>query len=108
MMTNITFSLPERTVKRLRKKASESGGRKGSISGIVDEALSTYLDALEESARVETFTATRGEEVVAQAGSLKELAAALREKKVDWRSVLITSSLPLEPSGHLGIRVRPA
>jgi Arc/MetJ-type ribon-helix-helix transcriptional regulator len=108
MLTNITFSLPEKTVKRLRKRVKESGGKKGSISEVVDEALSTYLDALEESARGETFMAVRGEEVVAQARSLKELAAALLEKKVDWRAVLITSSRPLEPVGHLGLRMRPA
>ncbi|MDG7007265.1 MAG: hypothetical protein JRN06_03340 [Nitrososphaerota archaeon] len=107
-MTNVTFSLPEGTIRRLRKRADESGGKKGAISEMVDEALTYYLDNAEASSRGETFTATKGGVVVAQAGSLRELAALLKANQVDFRSVVILSGSPLEPVGHLGLRVRPA
>ncbi|MDG6985117.1 MAG: hypothetical protein JRM73_00015 [Nitrososphaerota archaeon] len=107
-MTNVTFSLPERTVKRLRRQAAESGGRKGAISEIVDSALTAYLDSAEEARRGETFAAKRGEEVVAEAGTLKDLADALKRKGIDWRSVRIVSSEPLEPVVHFGLRLKPA
>lgn len=107
MLTNVTFSLPDRTVKRLRSRAAKSGKRKGAISEMVDTAITSYLDRT-ESAQHETFTARRGAEAVATAGSLEELAAALRAKKVDWRSVEIVSSEPIEPVVHLGLRTRSA
>lgn len=108
MMTNVTFSLPERTIRRLRKRAEESGGRKGAISQVVDEALTNYLDAMDSRRRKETFVAKRGDEVVAEADSLERLAEILRAKKIDWRKLLITTSAPPEPVVHLGFRVRPA
>ena len=108
MMTNVTFSLPEKTVKRLKKKASEGGRRKGAISELVDDALTTYLDAQEASSKGELFTARKDDGVVAEATSLRALAAALKERKVDWRSVVISSSVPLDQEGHLGLRVRSA
>jgi len=108
MMTNITFSLPEKTVKRLRRRAAEGGGRKGTISEMVDAALTTYLDAADSSAMGEVFTAKKGDEIVAQAKSLKALSDELGAKGIDWRRVIILSNRPLEPAGHLGLRVRPA
>jgi hypothetical protein len=108
MLTNVTFSLPERTVRRLRKRAAESGRRRGAISSLVDEAINGHLDSLEATARRPSFTATEGDRVVARAETLDALAAALRSKKVDPRSVRIVSSEPLEPVGRMGLRVRPS
>ena len=105
-MTNVTFSLPERTVKRLRRHAADLGGRKGTISGAVDEAISRYLDSMEPRAGQPTFTAFRGETCVATAKTLEKLAAALKAEGVDPRSVRIVSSEPLEPVGRVGLRVR--
>ncbi|MDG6910200.1 MAG: hypothetical protein JRN08_07500 [Nitrososphaerota archaeon] len=107
-MTNVTFALPERTVRRLRRRVAERGGRKGAISELVDQALTVYLDGLDDLSRGEVFYAKRGETLVAEAASLEELVEALKARKVDWRTVLITSSAPLGPAGRLGFRVRPA
>lgn len=106
MMTNITFSLPERTVRRLRKRAEQLGGRKGVISEMVDDALTAYLDSAEDSAKGVVYTATKDGKAVAVAGSLRELADALRAKGVDPRSVAILSNEPVEPVVHLGLRFR--
>ena len=107
VMTNVTFALPDRTVRRLRKRVDRLGGRKGLISEIVDDALTAYLDSAEEPKGV-AYTATRDGETVAAAGSLKELAGALKDKGVDPRTVTVLSSEPVEPVVHLGMRVRRA
>ncbi|MDE1854274.1 MAG: hypothetical protein KGI38_11095 [Thaumarchaeota archaeon] len=104
-MTNITFSLPAKTIRRLRRRAADTGRKKGVISELVDEAIASYLDALESSAEGQTFTALKGERPVAEGKSLQELASALRARGVDPRSVRIVSSEPLEPVGHMGLRV---
>ncbi|MDG6976132.1 MAG: hypothetical protein JRN27_08590 [Nitrososphaerota archaeon] len=102
-MTNVTFALPDRTVRRLQKRAAELGRRKGVISEMVDAALTSYLDQAESAARNETFSAVNEGRAVASAGSLAELARKLRAMNVDARSVLIVSSEPVEPVVHLGM-----
>jgi plasmid stability protein len=106
MMTNVTFSLPEETVERLRRRAAASGKGKGAISELVREALTRYLDSLEASVKGQTFTAFKGDEIVAKADSLKKLAGALEGRGVDPRSVRIISSEPLSPVGRMGLRAR--
>jgi len=106
MLTNVTFSLPEKTVKRLRRYARDSGKKKGVISELVDAAIRKYLEELAAPIGRQTFTAFRGEKAVAQAKSLDELATALKSRGVDPRSVKILSSEPLEPVGRIGLRVR--
>jgi hypothetical protein len=105
MMTNVTFSLPERTIGRLRKRAAATGKKKGVISELVDAAITSYLDNLESPTGSQTFTALKGERPVAEAASLQELASALRSKGVDPRTVRIVSSELLESTGHMGLRV---
>jgi metal-responsive CopG/Arc/MetJ family transcriptional regulator len=104
-LVNITFSLPEETVKKLREVAKRVGGaRRGAISELVDVAIKEHLEEVESRIKQEEFRATRGNEVVARAGSLRELAATLERRKVDPREVLIVSSSPLEPSVRTGLR----
>jgi len=106
MLTNVTFSLPEGTVKRLRKRAKDSGRKKGAISEMVDEAIARYLDTVETPPPNLVFTALRGRTPVARAESLERLAALLKSKGTDPRSVRIISSEPLEPVGRFGLRIR--
>lgn len=106
MLANVTFSLPDETVKRLRKRAADSGRKKGVVSQIVNEALTRYLDALDAPGESPLFTAFKGGSSIAEAKSLEGLAKALKSKGVDPRSVRVLSSEPLEPVGHLGLRVR--
>lgn len=107
MMTNVTFLLPEETVRRLRRRAADRGRKKGVMSDMVDAAITAYLDRTETARRV-TLTAKKGDEVVAVAGTLEELSKVLKAKRVDWRSVMILSSEPVDPVVHLGLRTRPA
>lgn len=107
MMTNVTFSIPEGTVRRLRRCAAESGKKKGVLSEMVDEALTSYLDSL-EGAKTETFSAVERGETVATARSLRELAEALRARGTDPRKVRIVSSEPVPPVAHFGLRLKPA
>jgi Arc/MetJ-type ribon-helix-helix transcriptional regulator len=108
MLTNVTFALPDKTVRRLRKRVDQLGGRKGLVSEVVDDALTAFLDSAEESARGVVYTASKDGSVIATAGSLKDMAEALREKEVDPRSVTILSSEPIEPVVRLGLRFRRA
>jgi hypothetical protein len=107
MLVNVTFSLPDETVKKLREAAGRTGeSRKGAISALVDAAVNEHLRDLESKARREEFSALRGTQTVAKAGSLRELAAILESRKIDPRGVLIVSSYPLEPSVRTGPRRR--
>ena len=107
MMTNVTFALPDKTVRRLRKAVKESGGKKGAISQFVDQAITYYLDAADERAVPETWVAKGGDDVVlAESDSLESLAQMLKAKGVDWRKALITTRSPPEELIHLGLRMR--
>ena len=106
-MVNVTFSLPDETVKKLREAARRAGGaRKGAISELVDIAVREHLKEVESRTKHEEFRAMRGNEVVAEAVSLRELASALERRGIDPREVLILSSSPLEPSVRTGLRRR--
>lgn len=102
---NVTFSLPEETVKRLREVARRTGeSRKGAISEFVDAAIREHLREVESKLRHEEFWAVRGKDVLVAAGSLKELASALEKRAINPRDVTIMSSFPLEPSVKTGLR----
>ena len=106
-MVNVTFSLPDETVKKLREAARRAGGaRKGAISELVNVAIREHLQDIESRIKHEEFRAMRGNEVVAEAVSLRELASALERRGIDPREVLILSSSPLEPSVRTGLRRR--
>ena len=105
MLVNVTFSLPEDTLKRLRRAAKEvGGGRKGAISEIVEAAIREHLREVEATTAREEFRALQDENVVARAPSLKGLASELKRLRLDPREVLIVSSAPLEPSVRTGLR----
>jgi len=104
-LVNVTFSLPDDTVKRLREAARHGGRRrKGAISEIVDAAVRQHLLDVESKGKEEEFRALRGDKVVARAGSLRELASMLERRKINPREVLVVSSSPLEPSVRTGLR----
>jgi Arc/MetJ-type ribon-helix-helix transcriptional regulator len=104
-MVNITISLPDDTVKRLRRAVKERyGGRKGAISGLIREALEEKLGPQEVATLPTLFKAYDGEREVAEAPGLDALASALRGRKVDPRSVRIVSSAPLRQVIRAGLR----
>ena len=104
-MVNVTFSLPEDTVKRLRKVALRRGkGHRGAISELVNVAIQEHLAEVESRDVKEEFRAAREGRVLARASSLRELAAELRRLRLDPRDVKIESSTPLEPTVRTGIR----
>jgi hypothetical protein len=105
VLVNVTFSLPDETVKKLREAARNAGGRrKGAISEIVDAAVKEHLKLVDSRVKQEEFRALRGDQVLARAGSLRELASMLERRKINPREVLIVSSSPLEPSVRTGLR----
>jgi hypothetical protein len=105
-LVNVTFSLPEATVKKLREAARRGGRRKGAISEIVDSAVRQHLQEVDSRVKHEEFRAMRGDQVLARAGSLRELASVLERRNINPREVLIVSSSPLEPSVRTGPRRR--
>jgi predicted DNA-binding protein len=104
MLVNVTFSLPDETVKRLREAARRTGRSKGAISELVDAAVREHLRDIESRTNREEFRAVRGSQALARAGSLRELASLLEKRKIDPRKVLIVSSIPLEPTVRTGLR----
>jgi len=105
VMVNVTFSLPEETVERLRRFA-KTRGKRGSISEVVSAAISEHLRDVESLRQDEEFFALEGSKEVARAASLRGLAAKLQAKGIEPRSVLIRSSLPAKPLARTGLRGR--
>ena len=106
MLVNVTFSLPEETVKKLREVARRAGGKRGAISDLVDAALKEHLQEVEAKSLSQEFRASRGDLVVARAASLRELASLLEKRGISPRDVLIESSIPLPASTKTGLRRR--
>lgn len=104
-MVNLTISLSEETVQKLRKTVRERyGNRKGAISGMIEESLKQKLDSFELPQSSQTFKAVKSNRVVAEAENLDTLAKRLREINVDPRSVRILSSRKLAPIARTGPR----
>ena len=104
MLVNVTFSLPEDTVKRLRKAAAVAGrGRKGAISELVDAAINEHLSDIQTAPPLR-FCATKDGKVIVSAPTLMELANELKRRKLDPRDFIIESSAPLEPLVRTGLR----
>ena len=104
-MVNVTFSLSEDTVKRLRQASqAAAGGRKGAISEFVEAAVLEHLSAVETGVEGEVFRAAKDGRVLASAPSLRALSQALKRLKLDPREVQIVSSAPIEPLARTGLR----
>ena len=108
-MVNVTISLSEDTVRRLRRTIRDRyGSRRGALSGLMEEALVEALDRLDAPREQERFRAVRGTALVAEANDLDELAGRLKQLKVDPRAVRILSSRYLSPIARAGLRARKA
>lgn len=106
-MPNVTFALSEETIRRLREAVKESYGlKKGSLSHFVEEAVNAMIDRLETQRAPELFRAYAGEEALAEASNLEDLARKLREKSIEPRSVIIVSSHGLPLVARAGFRAR--
>lgn len=104
-MVNVTVSLPEETVRMLRRAVKERyGGRKGALSGLVREAVEEHIGSIEAVPPSAHFKGYDEERLVAEAASLDELASKLREHGIDPRAVRIVSSTPLRQVIRAGLR----
>ena len=103
MLVNITFSLPGETVERLRRFA-KAYGRRGTISEIVDAAITDRLEELEARDSKIEFWATRQSKEVARGESLRALASKLKSLGIDPRDVEVSSSTPIKPLVKTGLR----
>jgi Arc/MetJ-type ribon-helix-helix transcriptional regulator len=104
-MVNITISLPEETVRRMKRVVKERyGGRRGALSGLVREAVEERIDWLEAPRPKIHFKASKDGRTVAEADGIGELASKLRALDIDPRTVLISSSSPLRQVARAGLR----
>ncbi len=102
-MGMLTISISDEVEEKLRSIVKgRYGSSKGAMSRVIEEALRVYFSMLEKRKKV--FRAYRGEELVAEAKDLEELAKILKEKNVDPRSVKIVSSEPIKPVARMGWR----
>ncbi len=102
-MPTLTIVLPEALAERLRRTVRERyAGKKGAISGVIAEALESYLARASLAAPSEVYRAFRGRRLVAEASSLDELARHLHEKGVNPRDLRIISSKKVAPVARAG------
>jgi len=106
-MTNLTISLSDETIRRLRRAVRDRyGGRKGALSGLIEESIREKLEAFNAPPQSQVFRAMKGDRVIAEAETLDGLAVELEKVKVDPRSVRIISSKRLAPIVRTGLRGR--
>lgn len=106
-MVNLTVSLSEETVRKLRRTVRDRyGSRRGALSGLIEEAILEALEKFETPSPKERFRALKGDKALAEADDLTELASELRKLNVDARSVRILSSTYLPPTARAGFRAR--
>ncbi len=106
-MVNLTISLSEETVKKLRRTIKERyASRRGALSGLVEEAVLEALGRFGAPSSKEMFRAVKKDKVLAEADGLDELASMLKRLNVDARSVRILSSSYLSPMARAGFRAR--
>ena len=106
-MVNLTVSLPEDTVQRLRRVVKvRYKSERGALSGVIDDALRDLLDRMEASEPPQLFRALQDDRIIAQADTLATLAAELKRIRRDPRAVRILSSRPLRPVARAGLRAR--
>ena len=105
-MVNVTISMSDDTVKRLRRVVKDVyGSRKGALSSLVEGAVREAL-ARQTAREKASFRAIRDGKVLATSDDLEDLASALRREGIDWRGVRIESSTPLNPTVRVGARSR--
>ena len=105
-MGTLTIVLSDEIEEKLRDTVNKLyGSSKGALSKVVEDALRNYLFSLESGQR-RLFRAYRGDTLVGEAESLDELAALLKEKKVDLRGLKIVSSEKIKTTARSGYRVR--
>jgi len=108
-MANLTISLNDETVRRLRKTVHERyGDKKGALSGLIEESVLVRLEALERPQSPQSFRALQKKKVIAEDKDLESLAKKLEALKIDPRSVRILSSRKLPPLVRTGLRGRPS
>lgn len=106
-MVNVTVSLSEETVRRLRQVVKDVyGSRKGTLSTLVEGAIKEALDEESNGGIAPGYRAIRSGKVIAEASGLGELAKRLRREGVDPRGLRIESTTPLNPVVRTGPRAR--
>lgn len=106
-MVNLTVSLSEETVRKLRRTIRDRyGSRRGALSGLIEEAVLEAIGRFEKPSTKERFRAMKGDKVLAEADELDQLASKLKELNVDARSVRILSSSYLPAVARAGFRAR--
>ncbi len=104
-MVNLTISLSDETVRKLRKAVHERyADKKGALSGIIEESVRERLEAFEAPQVPQTFKALKGNRTIAESSDLDGLAKKLEEMKINPRSVRIVSSRKLAPVVKMGLR----
>ncbi len=109
-MGTITISLSNDIEKKLRNIVKRlHGSSKGGMSKVIEDALTNYFAILEKSMDEDKtiFKALRGEDIVAEASTLEELASILKSKGIEPRGLRIVSTKPVKPVVHGGYRMRP-
>jgi len=107
IVVNLTISLSEETVRRLRRTVHDRyGDKKGAISGLIEESLREKLASFDSPRLSQTFKAIKNDSTIAEAEDLDSLAKKLEQLKVDPRSIRIISSRKLAPIVRMGPRGR--
>ncbi len=103
-MGTLTIALSDEVEEELRRVVREMyGAEKGNLSKFVEDAIRNYIHSLRKGESV--YRAYRGNELVAEAESLEELAKLLREKGVDIRGLRVIRS-DLKKVARAGYRMR--
>lgn len=104
-MGTLTIVLDDEVEKELRRAVSELyGSSKGSLSRVIEDALRNHLHSYKEEKKC--YRAYKDNELVAEAGSVDELAKTLNQNNLDPRDLRITSCEGVKRVARTGYRLR--
>lgn len=107
-MGTITISIDDALEGKLREWAARLyGSSRGGLSRVIEAALASYFVQLERRSRAtRVYRALKEGRVVAEAGSLEELAEKLKSIGLEPRGLRIVCESPLKPVARGGYRMR--
>lgn len=110
-MGTLTVRISDEVERSLRKRAAQLyGARKGALSRAIEDAIRTWISTTSTEGReVEVVYRTfKGDELIAEASSLEDLAKKLKRRGESVRGLRILREPAPAQERHLGLKIRRA
>ncbi len=108
-MGTLTVRISDDIERTLRRRAAQIyGAKKGTLSRAIEEAIKLWISSTSSEGRKVIYRAFRGDELVAEASNLMDLADELRKEGEPVRGMRIVREPAPPEERQLGLRIRRA